>query len=113
MPFPEMPPVGVHGLRSLAYHLQIPEQIAMEIGGWSDIGTMRKIYTHIAQQDMERYKTKLQDFFKKCKLRCKLKINPLRRNAFSAHTTGSSPVTRTIKRNPTAAMVVGFFFALQ
>lgn len=41
-----------------------PEQIAMEMGGWSDIGTMRKIYTHIAQQDMERYKTKLQDFFK-------------------------------------------------
>ena len=71
MPFPEMPPVGVHGLRhsfaslaSLAYHLQIPEQIAMEIGGWSDIGTMRKIYTHIAQQDMERYETKLQDFLK-------------------------------------------------
>lgn len=63
-----LPLVGVHGLRhsfaSLAYHLQIPEQIAMEIGGWSDIGTMRKIYTHIAQQDMERYKTKLQDFFK-------------------------------------------------
>lgn len=27
--------------------------------------------------------------------------------------TNTSPVTRTIKRNPTAAMVVGFFFALQ
>ena len=63
-----LPLVGVHGLRhsfaSLAYHLQIPEQIAMEIGGWSDVGTMRKIYTHIAKQDMERYKTKLSDFFK-------------------------------------------------
>lgn len=51
-----LPKVGVHGLRhsfaSLAYHLQIPEKIAMEIGGWSDDGTMRKIYTHLAQKDI-------------------------------------------------------------
>lgn len=63
-----LPLVGVHGLRhsfaSLAYHLQIPEQIAMEIGGWSDIGTMRKIYTHIAQSDINRFSTKMQEFFK-------------------------------------------------
>jgi integrase len=51
-----LPRVGVHGLRhsfaSLAYHLQIPEKIAMEIGGWSDDGTMKKIYTHLAQKDI-------------------------------------------------------------
>ena len=59
--------VTVHGLRhsfaSLAYHLQVPEKIAMEIGGWSDANTMRKIYTHIAQSDVKRYETALTDFF--------------------------------------------------
>ena len=62
-----LPRVGIHGLRhsfaSLAYHLQMPEKIAMEIGGWADMSTMHKIYTHIAQSDIERYKTKLADFY--------------------------------------------------
>ena len=59
--------VSTHGLRhsfaSLAYHLQIPEQIAMGIGGWSDPGTMRKIYTHIAKSDISRYQNALSDFY--------------------------------------------------
>lgn len=59
--------VTVHGLRhsfaSLAYHLQVPEKIAMEIGGWSDPGTMHNIYTHIAQSDFSRYQTALSDFY--------------------------------------------------
>ena len=62
-----LPNVGIHGLRhsfaSLAYHLQIPEKIAMEIGGWSDATTMHKIYTHIAKSDISRYQTKMTDFF--------------------------------------------------
>ena len=62
-----LPQVGIHGLRhsfaSLAYHLQIPEKIAMEIGGWSDSTTMHKIYTHIAKSDITRYQTKMADFF--------------------------------------------------
>lgn len=62
-----LPLVGVHGLRhsfaSLAYYLKIPEMIAMEIGGWSDVATMRKIYTHIAKEDRYRYETALQKFF--------------------------------------------------
>lgn len=62
-----LPKVGVHGLRhsfaSLAYHLGVPEKIAMEIGGWSDNQTMRKIYTHVARSDMERYETQLTEFF--------------------------------------------------
>jgi integrase len=62
-----LPQVGIHGLRhsfaSLAYHLQIPEKIAMEIGGWSDSTTMQKIYTHIAKSDITRYQTKMFDFF--------------------------------------------------
>lgn len=63
--------VTVHGLRhsfaSLAYHLQVPEKIAMEIGGWSDPGTMHKIYTHIAQSDIARYQTAMADFYSKKK----------------------------------------------
>lgn len=62
-----LPRVGIHGLRhsfaSLAYHLQMPEKIAMEIGGWADAGTMHKIYTHIAQSDIERYRKAIGDFY--------------------------------------------------
>ena len=59
--------VSIHGLRhsfaSLAYHLRMPEKIAMEIGGWSDPGTMNKIYTHIAQSDITRYQTEMANFY--------------------------------------------------
>lgn len=62
-----LPLVGNHGLRhsfaSLAYHLQIPEKIAMEIGGWADDGTMRKIYTHLAQNDIAERAQDFSDFF--------------------------------------------------
>lgn len=61
--------VTVHGLRhsfaSLAYHLQVPEKIVMEMGGWSDPGTVHKIYTHIAQSDITRYQTAMADFYSK------------------------------------------------
>lgn len=64
-----LPDVGVHGLRhsfaSLAYHLQMPEKIAMEIGGWADATTMHKIYTHIAQSDIKRYQTAMTRFYSK------------------------------------------------
>ena len=52
-----------HSFASLCYHLRVPEQIAMEIGGWSDAGTMRRIYTHIAQSDFERYRGELAAYF--------------------------------------------------
>lgn len=58
-----LPPIDLHGLRhsfaSLAYHLQIPEMIAAEIGGWDDLATMRKIYTHLSQKDIAK---RAQDF---------------------------------------------------
>lgn len=61
------PKVGVHGLRhsfvSLAYHLGVPEKIVMEIGGWSDYQTMRRIYTHIAKSDVAKYTNKFRGFF--------------------------------------------------
>ena len=62
-----LPDVGIHGLRhsfaSLAYHLQIPEKIAMEIGGWSDPATMHNIYVHISSFDIKRYQTKMSEFY--------------------------------------------------
>lgn len=62
-----LPEVGNHGLRhsfaSLAYHLGIPEKIAMEIGGWKDHGTMNKIYTHLAQKDIAKRSKQFSDFF--------------------------------------------------
>ena len=63
-----LPLVGVHGLRhsfaSLCVHLKIPEETAMQIGGWSDFTTMRKIYTHISQRDQQKNADKLASFFK-------------------------------------------------
>lgn len=64
-----LPKVGNHGLRhsfaSLAFHLGIPEKIAMEIGGWDDEGTMRKIYTHLAQKDIAKRSADFTNFFNK------------------------------------------------
>ncbi len=63
-----LPDVGVHGLRhsfaSLCYHLGVSELGAMQIGGWSDYQTMRKIYTHISEKDKQTSANKLQNFFK-------------------------------------------------
>jgi len=62
-----LPEVGLHGLRhsfaSLAYHLEIPEKIAMQIGGWKDAATMHNIYTHLAQQDIAKRAQDFSDYF--------------------------------------------------
>ena len=62
-----LPEVGVHGLRhsfaSLAYDLRVPEKATMKMGGWSDPGTMRKIYTHISEKRAENYKSDFTAFF--------------------------------------------------
>ena len=59
--------VDLHGLRhsfaSLAYHLRIPEMIAAEIGGWNDLSTMHKIYTHLAQKDIAKRSKDFCDYF--------------------------------------------------
>jgi len=63
-----LPRVGVHGLRhsfaSLCYSLEIPVKVTMQIGGWSDMGTVMRIYTHLAQKDVSKNASKLADFFK-------------------------------------------------
>ena len=62
-----LPEVGVHGLRhsavSLAYHLRWDEKTAMQIFGYSDFQTMRKIYTHLADADKESDIKAMTDFF--------------------------------------------------
>ncbi len=63
-----VPEVGVHGLRHsfaglCAVTLQVPEEICMQIGGWADFSTMRKIYTHVSQSDMNAKTAKIESFF--------------------------------------------------
>ena len=54
-----VPEVGCHGLRhsfaSLCHILNIPPQVAMEIGGWADRTTMDRIYTHVSKRDKNSY----------------------------------------------------------
>lgn len=61
------PEVGLHGLRhsfaSLSYAVGMSERETMLIGGWSDINTMHKIYTHIDQALAEQRATKIREFF--------------------------------------------------
>ena len=61
--------VTPHGLRhsfaSLCYHLNVPKKLVMETGGWKDDGTMERIYTHIAQNDITRYQNELAAFYKR------------------------------------------------
>lgn len=63
----DLPFVGIHGLRhsfaSLAYHLNIPEKIAMQIGGWANDETMKKIYTHLAQDDIAKHSQAFNHFY--------------------------------------------------
>lgn len=62
-----LPEIGAHGLRrsfaSLAYHLNLPEEVTMKAGGWSDIYTMRKIYTKISEKDITDKGQVYEDFF--------------------------------------------------
>lgn len=62
-----LPKVGVHGLRhsfaSLAFHLNMPEKVAMQIGGWANDQTMRKIYTHLSQADVTKHAEAFTTFF--------------------------------------------------
>ncbi len=59
--------VSIHGLRhsfaSLAYSLRIPEKVAMEIGGWANDQTMRRIYTHVSSADTKKYEDIISAFY--------------------------------------------------
>ena len=66
-----LPEIGCHGLRhsfiSLCYHLRWSELAVMREAGYSDIYTMRKIYTHLAQADRDRNVEAMQKFFSDAK----------------------------------------------
>ncbi len=63
----KLPLIGVHGLRrsfaSLCYHLRVSELECMRIGGWSDWGTMRRVYTKLAEADEKEAELKLLAFY--------------------------------------------------
>ena len=51
-----------HSFVSLMYFLHISEAQAMQFGGYADIQTMRKIYTHLSHEETENAKAKLRAF---------------------------------------------------
>ena len=58
--------ISLHELRhtyvSLLHFLQIGEKQAMSFAGYSDIQTMRKIYTHLSDIETNNAKAKLRAF---------------------------------------------------
>lgn len=62
-----LPTVGVHGLRhsfaSLGYFLRMSPMEVAKFGGWSDLETVHKIYTHLSDQDMATAANKMSDFY--------------------------------------------------
>lgn len=65
-----LPEVGVHGLRrsfaSLAHYLGIDEEVTMKAGGWSDLTTMRKVYTKVSDEFIQDQGSKYEAFFRNC-----------------------------------------------
>ena len=66
-----LPEVGVHGLRhsfcSLAVFVGLSPAETMQLGGWSDVGTMTKIYTHISQSNRLKAQNQISKFFENAK----------------------------------------------
>lgn len=64
----KLPEIGVHGLRhsfcSLAVFVGLSPVECMDIGGWSDITTMTRIYTHISNANRLKVENKISAFFK-------------------------------------------------
>lgn len=62
-----LPEVGVHGLRhsfaSLCRHFDVPPQLTMRYGGWSDYSTIQRIYEHISAKDELKRSNAISDFF--------------------------------------------------
>ena len=67
-----LPEVGVHGLRhsfaSLCWERQVPVLEAARLGGWSDINTMQKIYTHLSSGQITAAVSQLRSFFSNFKM---------------------------------------------
>jgi integrase len=62
-----LPNVGCHGLRrsfaSLAYHLKWDERSIMQVGGWSNMQTVHKVYIKLSKQDLLDNTSLMSDFY--------------------------------------------------
>ena len=62
-----LPYIGCHGLRrsfaSLAFHLKWDERSIMQIGGWSNMQTVHRVYIKLAQQDLLNNTSLMSDFY--------------------------------------------------
>lgn len=62
-----LPPVGMHGLRhtfcSLCYYCGIGIMETCRLGGWSNVQTVNKVYTHLSAQQISAGAKSLQAFF--------------------------------------------------
>lgn len=62
-----IPQIGAHGLRhsfaSLGHHVGVPEHEMQILGGWKDLGTMKKIYEHIEAADLMKAQNAMAAFY--------------------------------------------------
>lgn len=52
-----------HSFVALCVSLNIPVDVVMKLGGWSDYTTLKNIYTHISEATTDRYAEDLKAFF--------------------------------------------------
>lgn len=65
-----IPKCTCHGLRKsfasmMLVDLKLPEDVVMKSGGWSDPQTMRKIYTQVSKENLEKAGSAYESFFEK------------------------------------------------
>lgn len=64
-----LPVIRFHGLRhsfaTLAVHTGMDAALCQKIGGWSDVTTMRKVYTHVSDADRLQAANNVTKFFEK------------------------------------------------
>ena len=63
-----IPKCTCHGLRKsfasfMLVDLHLPEDVVMKAGGWSDPQTMRKIYTQVSKENLNKAGTQYEEFF--------------------------------------------------
>ena len=49
----------------MAYHLKWSEHTVQAIGGWADYNTVHKIYTKLAQKDVNKDIRKMKKYYRK------------------------------------------------
>ena len=67
-----LPPCTCHGLRKsfasmMLVDLRQPDDVVMKVGGWSDPGTMRKIYSQVSTENVQKAGAEYAAFFEQVK----------------------------------------------